>query len=165
MASGRYGHGLMPPPPPRPSWDWHSPPPRPALPPPPFLCTRQLLLPSSPGFTLLGEPLSLSPPAPGPLPPWLSPPPCAAPLTVAALSPHPVAVGRSVVDGAADLVYALVGAGPSLLLVFRGSNTPENWIAGIPDFLHCSGSYHSGLALRRRRPYCTPKCMIDRRGS
>lgn len=38
-------------------------------------------------------------------------------------------------DGASDLVWAVVGAGPrSALLVFRGSNTPQNWISDLKSF-------------------------------
>lgn len=37
---------------------------------------------------------------------------------------------RRVVSGAESLVWAVLRAGPSVLLVIRGSNNPQNWIAG-----------------------------------
>ncbi|GIL91284.1 hypothetical protein Vretimale_9992 [Volvox reticuliferus] len=39
-----------------------------------------------------------------------------------------------VVSGADSLVWAVVRAGPSVLLVIRGSNTPQNWLADVTSF-------------------------------
>ena len=87
-------------------------------------------------------------------------------------TPLPPPPARSIFDGASDLVWAVVGAGPrSALLVFRGSNTPQNWISDVTSFHTTNVADFGGEAganvaagfykvgRRRRSAAAAPECL------
>lgn len=68
------------------------------------------------------------------------------PADVWALGPASASACRAVA-GTQALVWALVRAGPSVLLVVRGSNSPENWITDVTSLRTTNvGDFGGGTA-------------------